>query len=226
MSRAISIGKSILGAGVLVLCVAGPGEGVHQRTFITVPIIGVASQGGGLMGELHYLAVQIDLLPDASGPRLQFDEGSRSLGISKGAALSPDSKDAVRSAVNVGARLANADPRTWLVTMKNVSIAYITEGESIGAVVAVGIMAAVRHNRLLPKVALTGAVGEDGRIFPVGDVPEKIQGAAAAGRSTVLVPKGQGKSRDVTALAERLRVTVIEVSTVSEAYEKMTDGGS
>jgi len=58
----------------------------------------------------------------------------------------------------------------------------------------------------------------------VGALPEKIQAAAAGRFSTFLIPKGQTKTRewDLRPLAEDLRVTIVEVSTLREAYESMT----
>ena len=63
-----------------------------------------------------------------------------------------------------------------------------------------------------------------GRILPVGALPEKIQAAAAGRFSTILIPQGQTKTRewDLRPLAEDLRVTIVEVSTLREAYESMT----
>lgn len=216
--------KAILGSLALLVCFAVPGKAAHQRTFVSIPVLGVIDQGGKIVGTTNYLAIQIDRLSDFSGPRLQFNEGSRAFGNFKGAALSPDWKDAARTAVEAAARATSEDPRTWLVTLKNVSSAYITDGPSASAAVAVAIVAAVRHAATLSNVALTGTIARDGRILSVGGIPEKIQGAAAGGISTVLIPKGQGRTSDwdVRQLSESLRITVIEVGTLSEAYEKMT----
>ncbi len=216
--------KGLLCFLVLLGCFVMPGHAAHQRTFVSIPILGVVNQGEKIVGQAHYLAIQVDRLSEPAGPQLQFNEGSRALGNFKGAALSPDWKDAARTAIEAVARAINEDPRTWLVTMKNVSTAYITDGPSASAAVAVAIAAAVRHTSMFSNVALTGAIGSDGRILSVGGIPEKIQGAAAGGISTVLIPKGQSRTRDwdVLPLSENLRVTVIEVGTLGEAYEKMT----
>lgn len=224
MHPLFALPRAILVSFATLVCFAVPGQAAHQRVFISIPIIGVTDQKGKIVGEAHYLAIQIDRLSDLSGPQLQFNEGSRAFGTVKGGALSPDWKDAARSAINIAARATNEDPRTWLVTLKNVSAAYITDGPSAGAAVAVAIAAAVRHTPTLSNVALTGTVASDGRILAVGGIPEKIQGAAAAGISTVLIPKGQSRTRDwdVRPLAESLRIAVIEVGTLREAYEKMT----
>jgi hypothetical protein len=215
---------ALLGALLLLVGVAPPGKAAHQRTFISIPVLGVIEQGGKTVGATHYLAIQVDRLPDPSGPQLQFNEGSRAFGGLKGSALSLNWKDAARVAVVAAARATNNDPRTWLVTMKNVSTAGMTDGGSAGAALAVAITAALRHTTPLPAVALTGVIDSDGRISAVGGIPEKLQGAAAAGISTVLIPKGQSRTRDwdVRPLSESLRLTVIEVGTLREAYERMT----
>ncbi len=224
MRSLISIRNAILGSLILLVCLAVPSKAAHQRTFVSIPVLGIIDQGGKMVGATHYLAIQIDKLAEPSGPQLQFNEGSRALGNFKGAALSPDWKDAARAAIDAAARATNEDPRTWLVTLKNVSTAYITDGPSASAAVAVAIAAAVRHTPTLSNMALTGAIANDGSISAVGGIPEKLQGAAAAGISTVLIPKGQSRTRDwdVRPLAESLRITVIEVGTIREAYEKMT----
>src|SRR2546426_3636829 len=76
---------------LLVVC-RGTVEAVEQRVSFSIPALGVVDQGGKLVGATHYLVVQIDRLPDLSGPQVQFNEGSRAFGNLKGAALSPDRK--------------------------------------------------------------------------------------------------------------------------------------
>src|SRR2546426_5935747 len=211
---------------LLVVC-RGTVEAVEQRVSFSIPALGVIDQGGKLVGATHYLAVQIDRLPDLSGPQVQFNEGSRALGTVKGSALSPDWKDAARMAVDAAASAIGEDPRSWLVTVKNVSNAYLTDGPSASAVLAVGIVATLRGDTFPSNIAMTGKVEPDGRISDVGGIPEKLQGAARSGLSVVLIPKGQLQTRDwdVRPLAESLRLTVWEVGTLREAYEKITGRG-
>jgi Lon protease (S16) C-terminal proteolytic domain len=208
---------------LVVFCLASA-QAAHQRTLISTPDLVVFDQAGKMVGATNYLVIQIDRLSDASGPRVQFDEWSRSLGIFRGAAVGPDWKEAALAAVAAAARATDEDPRTWFVTVKNVSTAYITDGPSASAALAVALTTAVRHTKILPNVALTGGIERDGRITPVGGIPEKLQGAAAAGITTVLIPKDQSRTRDwdVRPLSESLRIAVFEVGTLREAYEKMT----
>jgi uncharacterized protein len=193
----------------------------EQRFLITVPILSVSSQNTGIT---NYVVIQTDRLSNPSGPEIQFNEGSRALGRFKGGALSEDWKDAAHIAVLAACEQTGEDPRTWLVTLKNVSPAYLTEGPSASAAIAVAIIATLKRGAILPGVVMTGAVDPGGRILPVGALPEKLRGAAAGGFSTVLIPQGQTKTRDwdLSALADDLRVTIVEVSTLREAYERMT----
>ena len=110
------------------------------------------------------------------------------------------------------------------MTFKEVSNAYLIGGPSTSGAIAVALVAAVRGATILPGVVMSGAIDADGRILPVGDLPTKIQAAAAAGLSTVLIPVGQARTRDgdLRVLAESLGVTVMEVTTVKDAYEIMT----
>jgi Lon protease (S16) C-terminal proteolytic domain len=212
-----------LGLLLVVFCLASA-QAAHQRTLVSTPDLVVFDQGSKTAGAINFLVIQIDRLSDASGPRVQFDEWSRALGIFRGAAVSQDWKGAALTAIEAAARATGEDPRTWFVTVKNVSTASITDGPSASAALAVALTTAVRHTKMLPNVALTGAIESDGRITAVGGIPEKIQGAAAAGITTVLIPKGQSHTRDwdVRPLSENLHIAVLEVGTLSEAYEKMT----
>lgn len=196
----------------------------EQRFFASIPALGVTEQGGKLIGATHYVAIQLDRLTQPVGPEVQFNEGSRALGRFKGAAVSEDWKEAARVAVQAAAQAVGEDPRMWLVTMKNASDAYLTDGPSASAALAVAFAAAFRKAPILPGVVLTGAMNPDGHISSVGGIPEKIQGAASAGFSTILIPEGQTTTPqwDIRPLAESLRITVIEVHTLGEAFEKMT----
>ena len=193
----------------------------EQRFLITVPILSVSSQNTGMT---NYVVIQADRLLNPTGPEIQFNEGSRALGRFKGGALSEDWKDAAHIAVLAACEQTGEDPRTWSVTLKNVSPAYLTEGPSASAAISVAMIAALKQGKILPGVIMTGAVDSGGRILPVGALTEKLRAAAAGGFSTVLIPQGQIKTRDwdLRALADDLRVTIVEVSTLREAYERMT----
>lgn len=99
-----------------------------------------------------------------------------------------------------------------------------TDGPSAGAAMAVGFLAVLRGEPIHRGTALTGTIEADGRIGPVGAIPDKIRAAAREGYRTVLIPAGQlhDPRWNLIGLALELNMTVKEVSTVDEAYELMT----
>src|SRR5437660_10984536 len=99
---------------LLVVC-RGTVEAVEQRVSFSIPALGVVDQGGKLVGATHYLVVQIDRLPDLSGPQGQFNEGSRGFGRFDGGAWRPGWEDAARKAARAAARANGEDPRGSLL---------------------------------------------------------------------------------------------------------------
>jgi hypothetical protein len=194
------------------------------RFFISIPTLSVTTENGLTTGATGTWAIQIDRLSDPTGLVVQFSEGSRAYGALKGRALEEDSKEAARTAVIAACRVLAEDPRTWRVTFKEVSNAYMIGGPSASGAIATALVAAVRGTTLRPGVVMTGAIDPDGRITPVGDLPAKIRAAAAAGLSTVLIPAGQARTRewDLWHLSESLGVTLIEVAAIKDADERMT----
>ncbi|GGI96373.1 ATP-dependent protease LonB [Alicyclobacillus cellulosilyticus] len=63
------------------------------------------------------------------------------------------------------------------------------DGPSAGIAMATAMYSAVRQIPVLPSVAMTGELSLRGLVRPVGGVPAKIEAAAEAGASVVLIPK-------------------------------------
>ena len=210
--------------GLICFDLASVVDATEQHFFISIPTLTVATEDGSLVGTTGIWAIQIDRLSEPLGLVVQFNEGSRAFGPFKGRALEPDSKEAARTAVLAACGLLAEDPRTWRVTFKEISTAYLIGGPSAGGGIAVALVAAIRGVTLQPGVVMTGAITAEGHIIPVGELPTKIRAAAAAGLSKVLIPAGQARTRDwnLWVLAENLGVTVIEVATLKDAYERMT----
>ncbi|QDU89825.1 Lon protease [Pirellulimonas nuda] len=98
------------------------------------------------------------------------------------------------------------------------------DGPSAGALTTVGVLAALRGDKVLSDVAMTGTINPDGTIGPVGGVPHKIDGAAAAGMRLVLIPYGMRNDRDETLgrdvdLFQRAADRGIELRAVGDIYE-------
>lgn len=99
-----------------------------------------------------------------------------------------------------------------------------TDGPSAGAAMAVGFIAVLKGEPIVRGVALTGTIQPDGRIGPVGAIPDKVRAAVREGYRTVLIPSGQAHDPrwNLNGLALELNVTIKEVGTIDEAYELMT----
>ena len=195
-------------AAIVVLGLASTGESSQQRGVATIPTLGVYNQGSKVSGGVSYVVVQVDHLEQPVGPELQFNEGSRALGPVRGSALSQDWKDAARIAALAASRAVGQDSRTWLVTLKYISTAYVIDGPAA----------------ILQGIAMTGAIDAEGHVLPVGEIPEKVRAGAAAGFSTILIPSGQTRTRDwdLRSLSDSLGVTLIEVAALKDAYSRMT----
>ena len=118
-----------------------------------------------------------------------------------------------------------AIPHTGTLTIYNASYAPTTsDGPSAGAAMAVGFLAVFRGDRIVRGVAVTGTIEPDGRIGPVGGIPDKIRAAKREGYRLVIVPAGQIRTPrwNLNELALELNITITEVETIDHAYELMT----
>jgi len=214
----------LLCAGFLcfsLLALPFPAAALDDARLASVPALAV--QHDGRTGVVHYVVIQINRLPQPDGPVVQFSE----IALGGGSVVGEDWKEGVKQAVRAALRHLGLDGKDWLVTIKNRSYNALTEGMSASSVVAVGVLAAWRGDRLRPNVALTGQITPDGRILDVAQVPQKAEAAAGQHFATVLVPRGQLQTPewDLTLLAAKLHVDVIEVGTLEEAYRLMTGTG-
>lgn len=104
------------------------------------------------------------------------------------------------------------------------------DGPSAGAILTIGVVSAVLGHPLRDDVSMTGTINPDGMIGPVGGIRYKLEGAARAGRTTVLIPvhdrfewdPKKEQPVDLVAHGESVGVTVIPVNDIWTAYEHMT----
>ncbi len=127
----------------------------------------------------------------------------------------------------VAADLSGTNPSNLQITFERSGR---VDGPSAGGLMTVGVLAALRGDPLRNDTAMTGTINPDGTIGPVGGIPQKIEGAAAAGMKQVLVPYGQRtgfdqkKKADVDLIehGQRLGVKVQMVGDIFQAYELLT----
>lgn len=104
------------------------------------------------------------------------------------------------------------------------------DGPSAGAILTVGVLAALNQHPLDSSVTMTGTISPDGSIGPVGHVGLKLRAAADAGYKTVVLPAAltvisdpdSGEPVDTAKLAASLEVKAVFVRTIDEAYEQFT----
>lgn len=207
---------------VMFLCTqALPVWSADSHRFATVPALGVLA--GGQTGIIHYIVLQIDKDPRREGPTVQFNE----INLGGGSLVSEDWKEGVRQAVAAATKAVGEDGREWIITIKNRSYNALTEGTSASGAVAVGLVAAWRGDHIKSDVAFTGKIMPGGQIESVSALLVKIEAAARAQFKTILVPRGQLDTADwdLSQLATKWNIKVIEVATLEEAYPLMTTAG-
>lgn len=104
------------------------------------------------------------------------------------------------------------------------------DGPSAGAVYTAAALAVLLGDEFRPDAAMTGAINPDFSIGPVGGIPQKLEGARAAGKTLVLVPMGQrfdydstiGNWVDVVEKGRSLGIEVREVADIFQAYRLLT----
>lgn len=104
------------------------------------------------------------------------------------------------------------------------------DGPSAGALMTAAVLAGFLDDEIDPTITMTGTINPDGTIGPVGGIPHKIQGAAEAGKTTVLVPAGQRfdwdyaaqQSVDLVQVGQQHGVEVVLVPDIYTAYEILT----
>jgi hypothetical protein len=129
-------------------------------------------------------------------------------------------------AATQAALVSGVDPR--LQELKY-SLRDTIDGPSAGALLSVGSLAALRGLKLSGSTTMTGTVLPDGSVGPVGGIAEKLQAAAAAGFTRVLVPAGmrfvsdpRTDKRIDLSRGRAFGVKVTPVASVPQAYSLMT----
>jgi len=104
------------------------------------------------------------------------------------------------------------------------------DGPSAGGLMTAAVFAVLLGDKMKEDVAMTGTINPDGTIGPVGGIPQKLEGAAEAGKTLVLIPVGLRYSFDmakqewvdVVEHGRRLGIEVKEVADIYQAYPLLT----
>lgn len=166
----------------------------------------------GAAGNCTSVEITVDKNPGRSLKVGFIEEGANSLGGMWRASA--------WVATVLGADITGFDPLETQVLFEGQG--YV-DGPSAGGVLTIGILAALRGEAVRPDTAMTGTINPDGTIGPVGGIPHKLEGAAAAGKKLVLIPAGLERGMDVNKnqlvdLVEHGRKLGLEVKPVGDIY--------
>lgn len=105
-----------------------------------------------------------------------------------------DIQTSARTAIHVAEDLTSISlsKTDIILTIKAEEEVDVVDGPSAGGCISVALLAALRGDSLDDSVYMTGTIGSDGSIGPVGGVAEKAVVAAEQGASIFIVPKDQG----------------------------------
>ena len=114
------------------------------------------------------------------------------------------------------------------ITNKDVHIQFIgtyegVEGDSASISIATAVISALESVPIKQNIAMTGSLSVRGDVLPVGGVTQKIEAAAQAGITTVLIPK----SNEGDVLIDETfkdRIKIIPVTSISEVFEYSFSG--
>jgi Lon-like protease len=214
-SSAVRILRAILMMVLLTAWLVPTNPAVAENV-VEVPVL--AAMKANTKGVFEIMLVWWDQKPEPDPIALRWFDG--------GVTLKQSHLGAMADAFNFAIAHTPAQLHTGTVSVQGV--AYLptsTDGPSAGAAMAVGFVAVLKGESIIRGIALTGAIHPDGRIGPVGAIPDKVRAAAREGYRTVLIPQGQLHSPEwnLGSLALDLNITVKEVETVEEAYQLMTE---
>lgn len=126
-------------------------------------------------------------------------------------------RDSVFNARSVIRRLLDKDLGDFDVHVNVVGGGRI-DGPSAGLAVTLALVSALEGRKVRPDLACTGEVSIQGKVKPVGGVPEKLYGAVQARMKRILVP---WDNRHEIPQDLPPGVEVVPVSTVTEALEHL-----
>lgn len=186
---------------------------------VEVDALWFSSDGVSVQGGTSRVVVEIDSKEDQD-LRVGFFE-------SEVGGSGPQWRAAGWMAVITSSLLLGNDPSNYEFSF---DVAGRIDGPSAGALMTAAVLAGYLGDEIDPAVTMTGTINPDGSIGPVGGIPHKIEGAAAAGKTKVLVPGGQrydydfaaGQSVDLVQVGQQNGVDVVLVPDIYAAYRELT----
>ncbi|MBI4401809.1 MAG: hypothetical protein HY581_09280 [Nitrospirae bacterium] len=179
-----------------------------------IPILGVTvGRGEQPTGTVANLILSFEERKDQGGLAVHFR--------SKPGRFSRLAQTAIEQAIYRTARAAGLSTDSWTVVLSVPTSGLTVYGDSLSAMVSLGVVALAKGEFIAPGRVMTGTVTPDGLIAPVTSVPLKVEAANEAQMRRVVVPD----TLDVTDSDWKtpFLVQVSPVSSVSQAYQALTD---
>src|SRR5579884_1822507 len=136
-----------------------------------IPILGVTMEKKPV-GTVANLILTFEERDDRTGLAVQFRPGP--------GRFSRMAQTAVQQAIYRAARAAGMETDSWTVVLAVPYPGVTIYGESLSAMVGISVLALANGDAIPSDRVITGAVGPDGRIIPVGSVPLKVAAASEA----------------------------------------------
>lgn len=199
-------------AAVLFVSIAFDAQAKTGRREQLIPILGVTMEKKPV-GTVANLILTFEERDDRSGLAVQFKPGP--------GRFSRMAQTAVQQAIHRAARAAGMETDSWTVVLGVPYPGVTIYGESLSAMVSISVLALANGEAIPADRVITGAVGPDGRIIPVGSVPLKVAAASEAHLRRVVVPEEMDTADSDWRTPFLMQVS--PVASVSQAYEALTD---
>lgn len=186
----------------------------------TVPILWAGTNAAGEeVGGVEQATVEVD--PNGSGG-FQLDLESE---IAKGAGPVWQATSAM--AATIATLASGTDPSSVDISF---GVTGPIDGPSGGAMLTIGVLAGLREASLDPTITMTGTISPDGAVGRVSGIATKLQAAADAGFTRVLLPEANrmittaasSTEVDAAAYGAELGVEVEFVRDIGQAFAAFT----
>jgi len=191
-----------------------------QGVAITVPALWAAKRKDGTFdGGIEPTEIIVDTNASESGYVVD-------LSSIEAQGAGPSWEAATASAAAFATLFSGTDPTRLRL---NFTITGPIDGPSAGGLLACGLLAIFSGVPFKPDVTMTGTITPDGTVGLVGYIPRKLQAAAEAGYTTMIIPAEAVREPmmvndelDLEDYADSLGVNLVPVRTVGEAFATLT----
>lgn len=150
----------------------------------------------GFVGSVIEIEALVFSATEKGKGKLRFNETAGSM-----------AKDSVFNASSVIRKLTNLELADFDVHINIVGGGQI-DGPSAGTAISLAILSALQERPLRQDLAVTGEISIQGKVKPVGGIPEKIYGAKQAGMKMVLIPAEN--SKDIPVGLKGIEIIIID----------------